>query len=475
MTGPDRTRNQSLMESFVLKPATDPLVLAAPATPPATRRAEHASFALSNGIPVHLVENHDQPYVSVQVVLRSGARDDGALPGLAAFTCDIVSCGAGDRDAESFADDVDFMGASLSADTGRDDIVIHLGLLKRFLPDGLDAMADMILRPHVDPEEVDRERLQNLASLKQNLSEPDYLAEVRLRNEIHGGTPYGREVDGDERSIERIAAADIAGFHARHFTAGNAFVVASGDVGRDELHDLLDDRFAGWSGPRAERDAFVTPPPPSAPRFVVVHRPGSAHTALRIGRVGIRRRDPDYSALRALNTLFGDYFNCRLNQTLRERLGYTYGAWSHVDAPIDPGSIVIGASVRHDRVGATVEKTFEELRKISSEPVEPDERDMAIRYIVGHQALRLETPDQVAGLVRGIALHELPDDWYTQRMAETQSLTRERLLEVAARYFRPETMTVVLAGDAELIVPDLTVIGATDVRIVDRDGSAIGG
>lgn len=426
-----------------------------------------ARHLLAEGLPLYVVENREQPYVSLQIVLRSGARNDGPLHGLANFTCSMLSAGAGKRDAVRFAVDLEFLGADLDADAGRNTTTIRLGVLKRFLPQALDILADMILRPRFEPEEIERERKQKLASLKQSRAEPDWLASEQLRSALYGNSPYGFPVEGDRRGLGRIDRDACRRFQAEHFTRGNALIVAAGDADAQELGGLLEERLKEWSG-----DAPAPFPPPTFQeperRIILVHRPGSAHAAIRIGTLAPPRRSPDHLPLKVLNTLFGDYFNSRLNMSLREEMGFTYGAWSYVEGSLHPGLFVAGTSVAGNRVGETVEAMFRELDRIAAEPVETEELETVKSYIEGHQALRMETPEQMAAMVRTIALHNLPDDHFIRTVEETKRLTKEDLLETAARYLRANRMTVVIAGDATIAAPELERFG--EYRVVTDKG-----
>lgn len=422
---------------------------------------------LADALPLYVVENHAQPYVSLQFVLRSGARNDGPLHGLANFTCSMLSAGAGARDAIRFARDLEYLGADLDADSGRDTTTIRLGVLKRFLPQALDILADMILHPHFDPEEAERELKQKLAALKQNRAEPDWPASTRLRYEIYGDSPYGFPVEGDERSMKQIDEEACRRFHAEHFTRNNAIIIGAGDVSAPELGALLDERLSTWSG-TAPAYLPPLPLPESKRRIVIVHRPGSAHAAIRVGTLALPRSSPDYLPLKVLNTLFGDYFNSRLNMSLREEMGFTYGAWSYLEGTVNPGLFVAGTSVAENRAGETVQTMFNELERIAAEPVEIEELETVKSYIEGHQALRMETPEQVAALVRTIVMHNLPDDHFIRTIEETKELTREKLLETAARYLHPDTMTVVIAGDAKILSREVEQLG--EYRVVTDKG-----
>ncbi len=429
-------------------------------------------YRLNNGVPVYIVENHAQPYVSLQLVVRSGASSDGALPGLAEFTSSLLLSGAGKHNAQQLAEEIDFLGASLDASAGRDETTVALGVLSTFLPESLELMADVVLRPRFDASEVQRERKQGIAALKQNRSDPAYLAAVQFRREIYGTGPYGSEIDGTEESLKRIGREECKRFHARHYTAGNSLFVVAGDVHAEAFVAMLERHFGTWTGDAPDRPvAAAVADPVAAARIVIVDRPGSVQSAIRVGGLGLARRDPNYVPLATINTLFGGYFNSRINNNLRERNGYTYGARSGVEALMMPGTFSVVASVGTNVTDSALAEIFNELRSVTTDPVTDEELEMVKNYIIGSQSLQIETPGQVASFVRMIALYGLDSDYYKRFPGEVRKLTRQELLGVAQRYMRPESMVAVIAGDAASIREKLAAIAP--VTVVDEKGEPV--
>lgn len=435
------------------------------ATPPPGKTPGPAVFppfsqhSLGNGIPLYLVENHIQPFVSLQLVIGSGARDDGELPGLASTVCTLLLSGAGERDAEGLAESIDFLGAELDAGSGRDEITVRLGVLREHLPEALDLLADVVLRPTFPAAEVARERRQSIATLEQNESDPNYLAAVQLRRELYSGTPYGSEIEGTRESLRKIGRRECVRFHREHFVGGDAFFVVAGDATASELIEMLGSRFGGWGGTRPPSVDFPESRLAPERRVTVIDRPDALQSSFRVGRGAIARRDPDFIPLIVLNTLFGGYFNSRLNQNLREEHGYTYGARSIVETLRMPGLFSCGASVATEVTSDAVAETLKELARIASEPVGEEELQMVKRYIIGSQALQTETPGQVASFVRSIALYGLPHDYYVHFPSMVEELTSDRLLDVARRLLDPATMTIIAVGNAAGIAGGLERFG----------------
>lgn len=332
-------------------------------------------------------------------------------------------------------------------------------------------MADVVLRPTFPNDELDRERRQFIAALKQNQSDPSHLASVEFRRQLYRGTPYGTELEGSEESLKNIRRHDCVGFHQQHFTAGNAFFVAAGDVNPEALLEMLNEHFGDWGGAMIEEPTFAEPEATATPRVVIVHRPGSVQSALRVGALGISRSHPDYVPLAIVNTLLGGYFNSRINHNLREVNGFTYGARSSVDAPLHVGTVSVTTSVRTEVTAPALREIFKELQAIVAQPVTEEELAMVKNYVVGSQALQIETPGQVASFVKAIALYDLPANYFDRFPDEVRLLDSELLLQVAARWFQPERMTVIVTGDATAIQEELKELGP--VTVVDEQGHLV--
>ncbi len=423
------------------------------------------SGTFPNGIPLHVVTDRSLPFVTCAIVVRGGSRLDGRLPGVTDITASLLSYGAGERDALRFAHDVEYLGADVSADAGADSVVIDLETLRRSLDEGVDLLTDMVLLPRFEPEDIERERAQRLAGLMSAHSDPDWRADAALRESVMAGTDYAHPTEGTPSSVVKVDRQEILSVHQR-LLSSELFVVATGDVDIEELGRLLAPGIGSLPDapppPTGSIDEVEQPPP----SLTLINRPGSAHTALRLGRRGVRRGDPDYLPLRVLTTILGDYFNSRLNSRLREDLGYTYGAWATLEGKQNAGLLSIGTSVRGDRVGETIRTIREEIETLATRPVEREELEMVARYMAGRQAMAQETPEQIGEMVGTIELYDLGRDYYQRVVEEIRELTPDVLQEVAARTFRAEEFTIVAAGEQHRFEEALREFG--DPTIVDE-------
>src|SRR5688500_69554 len=287
---------------------------------PAIRRT-----TLGNGLRVWTVEHHQVPLVSVLALVPAGASSDPSdKPGLAAITGDMLDEGCGDKSALDVHEALGRIGAQLDIDVGHDATVIGLTTLERYLPNGLELVRDMLVRPRFEQREFDRVRDLRLNRLLQLKDMPPALADRAFTQRLYRNHPYGHLPIGTEGALRGLAIRDITAFHRRAFIPSRTTVIAVGDATHEALFDAVQRAFEGWaqgpSEPVADPDAFSSPAPPPT-RLAVVHRAGSAQSELRIGHVALPRRTPDYHGALVANMVLGGQFVSRINMNLREDKG----------------------------------------------------------------------------------------------------------------------------------------------------------
>ena len=426
---------------------------------------------LPNGLKVIVIENHEQPIVYVSFVVKSGSTYDGELPGLASVTAELLTKGTKTRSATQIAEEIDFVGGSLNATASWDATNVSVLVLKKYLGVGIDILQDVVLNPTFPEEEIERVRTQRLASIKQSKAEAGYLAGVRFSKELFAGHPYANESGGNEESIQKMKRDDLVKFYQTHFIPNNSFIIFAGDITPSEALPLVEKYFGGWKKGENPHREFQTVKDVNQTRVVIVDKPGAVQSAIRIGHLGIERKNKDYVKVYTLNTLLGGYFNSRINMNLRETHGYTYGASSFFDARLYPGPFIISTDVRNEVTDSSIVEIIKELKRIIEEPVPEDELKMAKDYIVGSFPLQIETPAQVASRVMTIEIYGLPKDFYDRFREEVKKITAKDIQETARRYLRPDKLLIVVSGNSKQIKPVLAKFGP--VVVYDADGNKI--
>lgn len=413
---------------------------------PAVHRAR-----LDNGAGLVVVEQRELPLVHVTVDIAGGGRLDNQTAGLATFVASLLREGAGSRDANALQAELAFLGASLSTGADWDNSSVTLRVAKRNLVPALDLFADVVLRPRFAAEDVNRQRDLRLAGLTQQRDQPTALATLAFDQSLFpAGHPYRRSLGGDSSSTVRLDSAMVRAFYDGSYRPRRATFTVVGDVGTDEIRDLLSARFDDWSVRGEERrpaPVLVAPTRSEARRIILVDKPGAAQSVIRIGTPGIERTTPDYAAIQVMNTILGGSFSSRLNSNLRETKGYTYGAGSGFAWRPLPGAWVASASVRTDVTDSSLVEFFKEFAAIRNTPVEEAELERAKAYLALGVPGDLETNSQIASEIGALAAFNLPLSWLQEYVAAVGRVTAEDVQRVARRLIPESTATIIVVGD----------------------------
>jgi zinc protease len=432
------------------------------------------SFRLANGLTVIHYFNPALPLVTARLVIKSGSDANPAdQPGLASFTAQMLDEGTATRSAPQIADDLAQLGAFLDTGSSADASSVSVTALKSTFPQALDVLADMVRHPAFPNAEVERQRAERLGELAQQRDDPEAVAALAAAGALYGPDhPYGYGQLGTEQAIRETTRSDLYDFWRRHYVPGNAALVVSGDIGRDELKALAEARFLGWAGDEAPLAAPGAPDTTPA-RVVLVDKPGAPQTALRVTAIGVPRTTPDYPALEVMNAALGGLFSSRINNKLREQKGYSYGMFSHFRYDRTPGYFAIAGSVRTDVTGPSVAAILDEVRAIRERPLPPEEllgaRNSQVLSLPG----QFETNDGIGASLAETWVYDLPLDYYVHLPAQFAQVTARQVQAAARSHLLPEQMIVVAVGDRAKIAPQLRALKLGPVEVRDSDGQPL--
>jgi predicted Zn-dependent peptidase len=420
------------------------------------------ALPLSGGSSVWVLPRRDLPIVAFTAVVRAGASAHGAdAAGLAHLTASLLDEGTATRTAERIAHEAEGMGTYLSTSCGYDGSYVSSQCLSGHFPASLELAADVLLRPSFPEAEFRRVAGQTLASVR---SERDS-AEARayrafLRALYPAGHPYASPVDGDEATLSAFAPDALRAFHGRQYRPDRTTWVVAGDVDPEAVARRLDDLLAGWA-PGAETIAEVPRVPRAGgTRLLLLDRPGAPQAVVRAGHVGLSRLDPDFFPMLLFNQVLGGQFSSRLNASLREQRGLTYGVRSHFDARRGAGPFAVTSSLQADRLGEALAVLRQEVVALLDErpPAEAELED-ARRSLVEGQARHFETPSALVARYGSLALYGLGMDEHRRYAERLGAVTREGMQEAARRHLDPDALTVVVVADAAGARPALESLG----------------
>jgi zinc protease len=409
--------------------------------------------SLGNGIPVLSARTDGFPVVTLGLLLPAGGvHESPELGGLASLTSALLESGAGARTAAEIADTLELLGVQLSISTSWDVTQVELTGLSSQMEQAVDVLADLVRAPVFPADEVERIREEQLAGILQRRAEPRGLANEAVARWIFSReTPFARPLGGVPSSLGGLTVQDIAKFHADRYTPSGSAVVVAGEVDADQALDLARRAFGGWVGPASVAPVIRVEPRSRERRIVIVDRPGSVQSEIRVGQVGLERATPDFFPVMVMNAILGGAFTSRLNLNLRERQGFTYGVSSSFAMRRERGPFVISTAVQTEVSAAAQTEIMREVEGIRAAPVRDEEVQDARNYLAGVFPLRLQASDGVASRLAELALYRLPDDYFDSYRDRIVDVTVSDVERVAVEYLRPEEMVVVVVGDADRI------------------------
>lgn len=447
--------------------------LPAPGPEPAFRFPRGTTSRLASGLTLRSVEHRDVPVLVLALVLPAGSvHDPDGRAGLGALTADLVDEGTGDLDAIGIHEALARLGAQLETEAGYDATRLTLITLARFHREAVRLLAAIAFRPSLTEADFVRVRDLRCHRLVQLGDMPSALAERSFAAHVYAGHPYGHLPIGTAPALQSTSADEVRRFHAARYRPERATLVAVGAVGHEEIAGAAEDALAGLepaqpaAGPVWE--AIADPPAARGLRLVLVDRPGAPQSELRVGHAAAPRATPDYHALVVLNAILGGQFVSRLNLTLREEKGYTYGVRSALDWRRGAGPFIVQTSVQTDATAAAAAEILREMAEIATvRPPTARELDLARASLTRGYARNFETAEQIARAIVQLVVHELPDDTFDEFVEKVRAVDAAAVVDAARRHLRPADAHVVVVGDRGRVEPALAGLDAAE-RIADE-------
>jgi zinc protease len=418
---------------------------------PAAAALEAKREVLPSGLTVLHAERRNLPLVVLTLLVRAGMKDEpGDKAGLANLTASLLTEGTKNRTSLKLSEEVGFIGASLGASAGGDYTTVNLSVLKKDLEKGFELFADILLNPVFPPEELDRVRELIKGSLRESEDNPSFVASRAFKKEVYGEHPYGRLVRGTVEGLESTTRADILEFFSGHFLPNNSTLTVVGDLSGEELDDLIKRYLGEWR--KGKVPPRKTTHVPGAGHKVVTIEKDLTQANILLGHIGVRRDNPDYYALSVMNfVLGGGGFSSRLMDTLRERMGLTYGVYSYFASSLEPGAFQVGVQTKNESAGTVVEEILKEIRKIREEGVTEEELGDAKAYLTGSFPRRLDTMQKIVGFLSAVEFYGLGLDYIDKYPEYINAVTGDDVRRVARKYLDPENyVLVVVARQSEV-------------------------
>jgi zinc protease len=444
-----------------------------PPRPLAARNVNFPTYqmqTLPNGLQVMVVLHHEQPAVSMRLLIRAGsASDPKAKNGLVHLVSSLLDQGTEGptaKTAEEFNDAVDFIGGAAGAGAGSDLSYLNMVVMKDSFEAGLRMLSDMARHPAFSQGEIDRQRQQLLSSLQVSFDDPGFIANAVFDRLVYGFHPYGLPQTGTPGTIAGLTRDDLTAFHHKHFVPNNAILAIVGDVTAEEAFVAAGRVFGDWERRDAPVDTFAEPPTPTR-RVVIVNKPDSVQTEVRVGNLGIQRNHSDYMAVNLAIRILGGEGSNRLHQVLRTARALTYSAQANFDTFKQSGDFEAETNTRTAATGEVLRLIVDEFWRLQRERVNERELADAKAYLTGSFPLTIETPDAIALQILNVMFYGLPIEQLQNFRERVNAVTVDDIQRVARLYLKPDRLSVVLVGNAPAFTDQLKGIGFGSFETVD--------
>jgi zinc protease len=404
---------------------------------------------LDNEIVVLVRSNFNSPSVVVNGYLLAGSlfEQDERL-GLAGFTAGALLRGTEQRSFHEIYDGLESAGANLHITGG----VHTTGFGSKALAEDLDLLlellAEALRQPTFPAEQVELLRARYLTSLAIRAQDTREMSSLTFDEITYPDHPYARPDDGYPETIQAITQEDLVNFHQVHYGPRRMVIAVVGAVEPEEVFTKVEDLLGDWQNPGQPAPPILPPnPPPAGPLTRKVDIPGKFQADLVVGVIGPERRAEDFVAAALGNNILGVFgMMGRIGESVREKAGLAYYAYSQLSGGMGPGPWYVSAGVDPANVEQAIELIREEIRRFSSQSVMADELADSQSNFIGRLPLSLESNSGMASAILNLERYDLGLDYYRHYPEMVRKVSVEEILASAHRYWNTENLAVGIAG-----------------------------
>ncbi len=424
-----------------------------PGATPTINIAKPKTFTLPNGLQVLVVENNKLPRVSVNLSMDRPPIYEGESAGVTSIMADQIGKGSKTISKDDFNKKVDYLGASLRFSSNG----AFANSLSKYFPQVLNLMADAIINPNFDAKELQDDKDRTLEGLKADEKNAQSIAN-RVNNALIYGKNTARGEFETEESIKKISLADVQNSYKKYYAPDNAYLVIVGDVKYSTVKSLVTKAFSTWKKSNTKFAALEPVSNVSTTEINVVDVPTAVQSIVNVGNVNtLKMTDANYFPAVIANYILGGGAEARLFMNLREKNGFTYGAYSSLSASKYSPEFSADASVRNEVTDKAVKEFMTEINGIST--VKPEELANAKAKMKGSFIMSLEKPETIARFALNQKVNNLPADFYSNYLKSIDQVTEADATKAVNATIFPQQTRIFIAGKASDIADGLEKLG----------------
>lgn len=412
------------------------------------RALEIKRSTLKNGAILLVSAQHNLPMVTMAIAFDAGSRrDPKGQEGLAHLTADCLTEGTHQLSADELNRQIDFLGSSLSVAASRDYATASVTALKRYWPESLKLMAQVLTEPALTDKDIERKRAENVAALKAAEEDPGYTAQAAFVAALFGPTPYGHLSDGTAASVQKLTATQVRDFYHRFYRPQGSIIAVVGDVDAAAVEADLNRELGALSGSAPTQAPFAAPPLPAGLKLQVIDRDVSQANVI-LGAPGIARSNPDYYRILVMNYIYGGGgFASHLVKQVRSKAGLAYSIGSDYAAGLYPGAFEVVLETKNASANEAIKLVLAQMRQMQEGPVPAEELASAKKYLIGSFPLKLDTQGAIANFLLQVEIYHLGLDYADRYPKLIGAVTTQDVMRVARQYLHPNHLLIVAVAN----------------------------
>lgn len=412
-------------------------------------------FTLNNGLKVLVVENHKLPRVSYSLTLDNKPYLEGDLIGVDDMLAGLMGNGTQQTAKDVFVEEIDYLGASIYFHSAG----ASANCLSKYSKRILELLAEGILQPKFSQEELDKEKAKYIEGLKASEKNAKVIAD-RVQNALVYGKDHPFGEFETEATIQSITLKDVEYHYGQFFVPEDAYLIVVGDISFKEVKEQIKNLFGGWSSATAPDVDYARPKDVANTEVNIVDVPHAVQSEIAVlNTIDLPVSSPDYFAALLANQILGGGGEGRLFLNLREKHGWTYGAYSRIRASKYISKFKASTSVRNEVTDSAVVEIVNEIKRMQFEKVTDEDLKNAKAKYIGNFVMGIEKPETVARHALNIESQGLPKDFYRNFIKNIEKVTVEDIQAVSKKYMLLDRLRIVVTGKKEDVNEGLLKLG----------------
>ena len=439
----------------------------APGKAPLIQVASPVKFTLANGLQVFVVKNTKLPKVTATLALDVDGFKEGDKAGLASMSGQLLQRGTTTKSKAELDEAVEFLGGSMSTSSQ----YATVSSLKNNFPKLMELMSEVILRPALSSDELEKVRKQTISGIESSKDDADAISNNVMKKLVYGANHAFGEIT-TIKTVNAVKVEDVKNFIKTYWIPNNAYLIFVGDIDPANAKALAEKNFGTWAKGTFTQPVYEKPAIPATTYVAIIDRPASVQSVVTIATtVNLTKGSPNDIPSNVMNNILGGGFSGRLFANLREKHAFTYGAYSSISPSKQIGMFSAEASVRNEKTDSAIQEILNELNIIRNTKVGDTELSRMKNYLAGGFARSLESPSTIANFALSIAVNNLPADYYQKYLTNLAAVDAQKVQDVAATLLNPAKMHIVIVGNAKQIAKGLEKYGP--VKYFDIEGNEV--